>query len=102
MPDVRLEVNEELMDTLAARVDELERRLAALLTLLRRESVRQPLGLKSYEFAHTDTRDFALKSGHWKYQNQRNRAIDDRRQKDVLTLLSRASTERLEELLRDP
>ena len=101
MDDVRVQVNEELMDAQAARIDELERRLEALLALLRRDSVCQALGLKAFEFDRADPSDFMLKLRPLKYTNARHRAIDERRQKDVLTRLSHLSPERLEELLRE-
>lgn len=39
MDDLRLKVNEELMDAMAARIDDLERRIEALVALLKRDSV---------------------------------------------------------------
>ncbi len=101
MDDVRVQVNEELMDAQAARIDELERRLEALVTLLKRESVCKAIGLYPFDFDRANPSDFMLKLRPLKYTNARHRAIDERRQKDVLTRLSHLSPERLEELVRE-
>ena len=100
MDEARLKVNVELMDAMAARIDELERRLDAALGLLQRDSVCKALGLHTFEFDRAKPNEMTLKLRPMKYSNERHRALDARRQKEVLALLSRASPARLEELLR--
>jgi len=46
MDEMRQQVNEELMDGLGGRVDDLERRLAVLLELLKEEKVCKAIGLR--------------------------------------------------------
>lgn len=101
MDEARLQVNEELMDAMAARIDELERRLDAVLGLLRRDSVRQAIGLQNYELDRANKDEFMLNLRPLKHSNERHRVLEERRDKAVLTRLSRVSPARLEELLRE-
>lgn len=101
MDDLRLKVNEELMDAQAARIDDLERRLEAVVALLKRDSVCKAIGLYPSDFDRANPSDFMLTLRPLKYTNARHRAIDERRQKEVLTRLSHLSPERLEELTRE-
>lgn len=100
MDEPRLQVNEELMDAMAARIDELERRLEAVLGLLRRESVCKALCLDGVEFDRANRSDMTLKLRPLTHANERHRMVEARRQKAVLSRLSRVSPQRLEELLR--
>lgn len=101
MDDPRLQVNEELMDAMAARIDELEQRLEATVALLRRDSVRQALGLEPYQFDRVKKDELMLKLRPLKHSNERHRLLEARRQKEVLTQLSRLSPARLQSLLQE-
>lgn len=96
-----LKAHEELIDTLGARADELERRLDVLLDLLRQESVQQALGLSDIDFLRTEPTKMPLEVRTLKHFNARHRAVAKLRQDEVLSRLERVSPERLEELLRE-
>ena len=100
MDEVRLLVNEELMDALTARVDDLERRLEALVGLLRRDTVSKAMGLNALEFDRANANDLTLQMRPLKHFNERRRRVEERRQKEVLTRLTQMSPERLDELCR--
>jgi len=101
MDDVRVQVNEELMDAQAARIDDLERRLEALVALLKRDSVCKAIGLYPFDFDRANPNDLTLKLRPLKYSNERHRILEARLHKEVLTHLSRVSPARLAELLRE-
>ena len=101
MEDLRLQVNEDIIDTLCARIDDLDRRFNAFVDLLRRPAVCEALGLKSYDFDRLAPNDMTLKMRPMKYSNERHRAIQERQQKEVLARLSRLTPSRLDDLLRD-
>lgn len=100
MDEVRLEVNEELMDAQGARIDDLERRFTLLLELLKEEKVCQAIGLTPERFDRAKPNDSPLKYRSARHYNIRSAALRERREKDVMERLSRVSPERLDELLR--
>lgn len=100
MDEIRHEVNEELMDVQAARIDDLERRFAALLELLKEEKVCKAIGIAPARLDRAKPSDSPLKYRSARHYNLRTEALRERRQKDIMERLSRVSPEQLEELLR--
>jgi len=101
MDDLRLKVNEDITDTLAARVDELERRLDTALRILRRDSVLKAMGLQDFDFHNTETNEMTLKLKPLSHTNGRYRALEALQQKEILNKLGRLSPSRLDQLLRE-
>jgi hypothetical protein len=101
MDEQRLTANEGLIDTLGARVDELERRLDALLKLLQQRPVQQLLNLKDIDFLHTAPTTSPMGMRTMKHCDARHRAVAQLRQDAVLKRLARVSPARLDELLRE-
>jgi hypothetical protein len=92
---------EDQVDTLGARADELERRLDALLDLMRRKPIQQFLGIKDIDFLLTEPRKMAVEIRTMKHSNERHRAIATLRRNEVLSRLERVSPARLADLLRE-
>ena len=91
----------ELIDTLGARADELERRLDALLDLMRREPVQQALGLRDFDFLLTAPTKSPLEVRTMKQTHARETAVAKLRQDEVLERLAQVSPARLDALLRE-
>jgi hypothetical protein len=91
----------ELIDTLGARADELERRLDALLDLMRRKPIQQALGLSDIDFLRTESMKIPMEVRTLKHEAARLRAIAKLRQDEVLSRLARVSPARLDALLRE-
>lgn len=92
---------EDQVDTLGARADELERRLDALLGLLRQKRIQQALGVSDIDFLRTEPMQMAVEIRTMKHSNARHRAVAKLRQDEVLSRLARVSPARLDALLRE-
>lgn len=100
MDEMRLEVNEELMDAQGARIDDLERRFAVLLELLKEENVCKAVGLTPARLDRAKPSESPLKCRSARHSLLRSAALEEHRQQRIMERLSRVSPERLEELLR--
>jgi hypothetical protein len=100
MDDARTQANEALMDEMAARVDDLQRRFEKLVEILREDNVCQRLGVPSAEFDRTLASTAPLDLRTMKHNNARFRLIRDLQRNAVVDRLSRVAPERLDELLR--
>jgi hypothetical protein len=93
--------HEDLIDTLGARADELERRLDVLLDLLKQDRVQKALGVIDVDFLLTEPTKMPLAVRTLKHEAARLRAVAKLRQNHVLSRLERVSPARLDELLRE-
>jgi hypothetical protein len=100
MEEHRQEANEQLMDELAARLDDLERRFEGLLRTLREEHVGGKLGLRDAEFARANPTDMPMGVRTMKHSNARHRAETRLREQDALNKVARIPAETLDELVR--
>lgn len=83
------------------RPDEVERRLDALLDLMRQEPVQQALGLRDFAFMLTVPTKSPPEIRTMKQTHARETTVEKLRQDEVLARLARISPARLDELLRE-
>jgi len=100
MDEMRQQVNEELMDGLGGRVDDLERRLAVLLELLKEEKVCKAIGLHPLQLERATPSDAPMMFRRARHENLRHKTLKEHREKAVIERLARVSPERLDELIR--
>ena len=100
MDDNRLEATEQLMDELAARVDELQRRFEGMIRTLRHEEVGRKLGLMDAEFVRTEPTDVPLSVRTMKHEGARVTLAAKLRQERVLNTIARIPAQKLEDLIR--
>ena len=92
--------SEQLLDELAARVDDLQRRFDGLIRTLRQEEVCQKLGVKDFEFMRTDPTDVPLGIRTMKHEGARAKLEARLREQQVLKRLARIPADQLEDLIR--
>ena len=100
MDEHRAQANEQLMDELAARVDDLQRRFEGLIRTLRQEEVGRKLGLKDAEFQRTESTDVPLGIRTAKHEAARFNLSARLREEQVVKRLARIPAERLDELVK--
>lgn len=97
--ELRLETNEHLIDEMAARIEELERRVDGLLRVLRQPHVVTAMGLSDFEYLKAEGSGAPLDIRAMKHQGIRLEAVKERREARVMDRLSRLSPARLDALL---
>lgn len=100
MDEHRAQANEQLMDELAARVDDLQRRFEGLIRTLRQEEVGRKLGLKDAEFQRTEPTDVPLVIRTAKHEAARLTLSARLREAQVVKRLARLPAESLDELVK--
>ena len=100
MEDPRLTVNEDMVDELAARVDDLERRFERLRGLLGSDSACRALGLSQSDLDLAAPSPSPLEIRTFNRRSDRLSAIRDLEREAVLDRLTRVTPEKLDELLR--
>ncbi len=100
MDEHRQEANEQLMDELAARVDELQRRFDGLIRTLREEHVGRKLELRDAEFMRTEPTDTPLRFRTMKHEGARCKLQAQLREQHALQKIARIPAETLDELVR--
>jgi hypothetical protein len=101
MDEMRLQVNEELMDAQSARIDDLERRLGVLLELLKADGVAKAIGLHPRQLERANPSDTPIEFRRARHNIRRSEALEAARRADVMERLTRVSPERLEQILRE-
>lgn len=100
MDEHRQEANEQLMDELAARVEDLERRFDGLIRTLREEHVGRKLGLMDAEFRRAEPTDMPLRFRTMKHEGDRFKRKAQLREQHALQKIARIPSETLDELVK--
>jgi hypothetical protein len=100
MDEHRQEANEQLMDELAARVDDLERRFDGLIRTLREKKVGHTLELMDADFTRTNPTDMPLRFRTMKHEGARCKLQAQLREQHALQKIARIPAENLDELLK--
>jgi len=97
--ELRPATHEHLLDEMAARIEELERRVDGLLRVLRQPHVVSAMGLSDFEYLKAEGSGAPLDIRAMKHEGIRLQAVRQRREARVMDRLSRVSPERLDALL---